>query len=698
MSTEETRDEGFIALFRRLPIACMLTQASNNAVLAINPAFENLFGWQPAEIIGQSAADLPIWSCPTQRETYLEQLYRAGEIQQSETVLRCRDGSLKPCLIYVELIELDGYLCRLAMALDISDRTASEQALKRSEAKFAALFQDSPEPYMLFDRRTAKIIEVNRSHREVFGYAPEELIGRTAMEVGLWREPEKRPAVITKLIQEGRLRNELVDMLTRDGRVISCEVSSNFVRIGDDICTLTALKDVTERLAIEAQMKHQAYHDSLTDLPNRQLLNDRITQHLALAERHQLSNALLFFDLDHFKRINDSLGHALGDAVLQEVGSRLCHCVRKTDTVSRLGGDEFVVLLTGLTGSPEAVIEEVRVQADKLLDAVAAPMEIRGHRLQLDCSIGVALAPLHGDTAEDLLKYADTALYGVKANGRNGVAFFEPHMQHAVSQRLALEAELREAMEKEHFCIHYQPQIDARTQEIVGAEALLRWSDPVKGLIAPGVFMHALEDSGMILEVGHWVLREACRFAARLLGGRQASADPFTISVNVSPRQFRQRDFVQRVFEVVADSGLPPRCLYLEITESMVIQDVHDTIDKMRELRDTGIRFAIDDFGTGYSSLSYLKRLPLDLLKIDQSFIADCASESSDAEIVRAIIAMGRSLKLKLIAEGVETMQQLAFLQREGCHHYQGYHFSRPLPETEFVQLCATVPMPTAPG
>lgn len=698
MSSHDTRDEGFIALFKRLPIACMLTQTSDSTVLAINAAFEQLFGWPAQDVVQRHSVELPIWSSPIQRETFLGQLIRAGHIQQSETLFKCKDGSLKPCLVYIEFIEVNGRLCRLSMALDISDRTQSEQALKRSETKFAALFKDAPEPYLLFGKHNAQISEINRSFTEVFGYQAIDVVGKTAMDIGLWRYPEKRPPIIAKLLRDKRLRNEPVDLIAKDGRVINCEVSSNFILVGEEKCTLTTLKDVTERKRIEAHIKHQAYHDSLTDLPNRQLLNDRIEQHVALGERHELSCALLFFDLDHFKRINDSLGHALGDAVLQEIGRRLVRSVRKTDTVSRLGGDEFVVLLTGLEGPQAKVVEEVRQHAAQLLQAVAAPMDVCGHGLQLGCSIGIAVAPGHGTSPEDLLKHADTALYGVKASGRNAIAFFEPQMQQAVSQRLILEAELRQALIKEEFCLVYQPQIDARTQRIVGAEALLRWAHPEQGLVSPNAFMHVLEDSGMILQIGHWVLRQACRFTARLLAQKRISADHFSLSINASPRQFRQHEFVASVARAVEECAIPAQCLYLEITESMVIQDFDDTVGKMRELRRMGIRFAIDDFGTGYSSLSYLKRLPVDLLKIDQSFVHDCAGDNSDAEIVRAIIAMARSLKLNLIAEGVETDDQLAFLQSEGCHDYQGYLFSKPLPDEAFCELLAAHSLPATPA
>ncbi|MEH6500907.1 MAG: EAL domain-containing protein [Pseudoalteromonas distincta] len=684
MSDPDTR---FIALLGRLPIACMLTRASNQEVLGINPAFEQLFGWLASDLVTQPSTHATIWRDTQQREQLLDTFTRDGRVQQYEAELQCRDGRLKPCLIYAEQLDVDGQACHLFMAHDISDRIASEVALKRSEAKFTALFQDSPEPYILFEKHSAQIAEINRSFTEMFGYQAADVVGKTALDIGLWRYPEKRPAIIAKLLRENRLRNELIEFVTRDGRVLHCEASSNFVQVGNERRTLTSLKDVTEQKNIEARIKHQAYHDALTDLPNRLLLNDRLHQHLALGERHGLSCAVLFFDLDHFKRINDSLGHTCGDAVLNEVSQRLLAQVRKADTVARLGGDEFVVLLGGLTGTQPQVAEQVKVTARQLLKAVSEPMQIKGHSLQLSCSVGIAIGNEHGDSPEDLLMHADTALYGVKATGRNNIAFFEPQMQVVVSQRLQLETALRQAIMKQQLQLHYQPQIDARGPTIIGAEALLRWQHPVTGLIGPGTFMHVLEESGMILEVGHWVIQQACKFIARLLESTTVAPDSFSVSINISPRQFRQSDFVNQVATAVRQQGIPAQCLKLEITESTVIQNINDTVSKMQELRTLGIHFAIDDFGTGYSSLSYLKRLPLDLLKIDQSFIRDCTQDGNDAEIVRAIIAMARSLKLELIAEGVETAEQLAFLQLQDCHAYQGYLYSPAVTADAFLQM-----------
>ncbi|SFM67135.1 sensor domain-containing protein [Halopseudomonas yangmingensis] len=806
--------ESFMALFSRMPIASMLTRVSDSRVLAINLAFERLFGWTNADVLDKSSDQIELWSSPQQRQQLLDLFARNSRVTQFECQLACRNTNLKTCLVYVESIGINGDVCRLSMAHDISDRIAAEQALKLSETKFSLLFQQAPEPYALFDKKTACFIEINQSFTELFGFQPEDVIGKTAKDINFWKDMDARPAVIEKLLREGRLRSHPADFLTKDGRVLHCEVSSNFIEVENHSRTLSSFKDVTarrqaelalrasedkfvkafksspdaisisdmatgafldinesftrltgyseaeaigrreneldiwsnsherrsllqalgregrvsmremqlnhrsgrslivsvsaervqldgrdcilltcrditEQKLIEARIKHQASHDALTDLPNRLLLHDRLQQHLGLLERHQLHCALMFFDLDHFKHINDSLGHSRGDAVLQEIATRLLDELRKTDTVARLGGDEFVVLLTGLKGSSTEIVRQVRNTAEKLRQALAAPMEVEGHTLQLGCSIGIALAPEHGDNPDDLLKRADIALYQVKASGRDGIAFFEQQMQIAASQRLTLETDLRQALQNEEFCLHYQPQMDASSQRIIGAEALIRWQHPERGLVGPGAFMEVLEESGQILAAGSWVLHEGCRFIARLLEQRRIDPQQFCLSINISPRQFRQSGFVDEVAAAISQHGIPAQALKLEITEGMVIQNVNDTIAKMHQLRNLGIRFAIDDFGTGYSSLSYLKRLPVDLLKIDQSFIRDCTRDGNDAEIVRAIIAMARSLNMDLIAEGVETGQQLAFLLEQGCSNYQGYLFSPAVTEDAFCQLLA---------
>ncbi|WP_134929246.1 bifunctional diguanylate cyclase/phosphodiesterase, partial [Pseudomonas protegens] len=390
---------------------------------------------------------------------------------------------------------------------------------------------------------------------------------------------------------------------------------------------------------------------------------------------------------DHFKHINDSLGHPVGDTVLKIITARLEASVRMEDTVARLGGDEFVVLLSGLEGSRNEVSEQVRQLAGTLRELLSEPMFLDGQRLQVTPSIGVALIPDHGSTPTDLLKRADIALYRAKDSGRNTTQMYHNTMQKAASERLRMETDLRLALSRGEFSVHYQPQVDARDNRIVGAEALVRWQHPELGAQSPTEFIKVLEDSGLILEVGTWILDEACLAFSQLI--EQGLVDPhhFSLCVNISPRQFRQNDFVERIEHSLTAYALPSSLLKLEITEGIVIQNLDDTINKMRRLKKLGVSFAMDDFGTGYSSLTYLKRLPVDTLKIDQSFVRDATHDPNDAEIIRAIVAMARSLNLKVIAEGVETPQQLEFLQGLECHLYQGYLHSQPLPLSEFKKL-----------
>ena len=355
--------------------------------------------------------------------------------------------------------------------------------------------------------------------------------------------------------------------------------------------------------------------------------------------------------------------------------------------MARLGGDEFVVLISGLEGKRATVVQHVRAVAEKLRQLLAEPMLLDGHQLQVTPSIGIALIPDHGDTPADLLKRADIALYRAKDSGRNTIQLFRNTMQKAASERLRMENDLRLALARGEFELYFQPQVDARNNQIIGAEALLRWMHPTLGTQSPALFIHILEESGLILEVGGWVLAEACHACAQLLQQHLVDVTQFSLCVNISPRQFRQHDFVERVESSLASSQLPATMLKLEITEGIVIQNIDDTIAKMNRLKRLGVTFAMDDFGTGYSSLNYLKRLPVDVLKIDQSFVRDATQDANDAEIIRAIVAMARSLGLEIIAEGVEQTDQLAFLQQQGCHHYQGYLFSKPVPLEQFRQL-----------
>nr|WP_313405558.1 PAS domain S-box protein [Pseudomonas sp.] len=623
------------------------------------------------------------------RQSY-QRLAQEGRSHYQVTYrVQLEDGGLR----YLEStakLQLDdaGQPLRMVGTLvDISERVLREQRVRASEEKFAKAFHSSPDAITITERDTARYIEVNEGFTRLTGYSPDEVVGRTAFEMDIWAFPEERQRLLEQLARNGQVLHQEMHGKHRNGEVRLVDVSVQPIELDGIPCLLLTARDISELKQAQAQVQHLAYHDALTNLPNRALLMDRLTQQIALLKRHDLRGALLFLDLDHFKHINDSLGHPVGDSVLRLITARLEASVRLEDTVARLGGDEFVVLLSGLEGKRSEVTRHVRQVADKLRQLLAEPMLLDGHRLQVTPSIGVALIPDHGNNPADLLKRADIALYRAKDSGRNAIQLFRTTMQDAASARLRLENDLRLALARGEFELHFQPQVDARDGKVVGTEALLRWQHPQLGPQSPAQFIQVLEESGLIVEVGGWVLAEACHFCSRLLADGLVDGERFSLCVNISPRQFRQHDFVERVASSLRDSQLPNAMLKLEITEGIVIQNIDDTVGKMLRLKKHGVSFAMDDFGTGYSSLTYLKRLPVDMLKIDQSFVRDATNDPNDAEIIRAIVAMARSLGLALIAEGVEQQDQLEFLQSQGCHLYQGYLFSKPLPQEAFRAL-----------
>ncbi len=442
---------------------------------------------------------------------------------------------------------------------------------------------------------------------------------------------------------------------------------------------VVVFRDVSAAQAMALQMTHSAQHDFLTGLPNRMLLNDRVNQAIVLAPRHDKKVAVLFLDLDGFKHINDSLGHPTGDKLLQSIAKRLVACVRGSDTVSRQGGDEFVVLLSEVEAAEDAALT-----ARRMLQAVAEAHSIDLHDLHVTTSIGLSVFPEDGLNAETLIKNADTAMYQAKENGRQSYQFFKPAMNVRAVERQSIEESLRRALEREEFTLHYQPKIDLRTGEVTGAEALVRWTHPTRGPVSPAEFIPVAEDCGLILPIGRWVLREACKQAGAWL---HAGLPLGTMAVNISAMEFRDDGFLENVFATLKDAGLHASALELELTESVLMKRAESAAAVLKSLRDGGVQIAIDDFGTGYSSLSYLRKFPIDALKIDQSFVRQITTAPDDTTIVTAVISMGRSLKLRVIAEGVETQEELAFLQAHHCDEAQGYFFSRPVLPQEFAKI-----------
>ena len=447
-------------------------------------------------------------------------------------------------------------------------------------------------------------------------------------------------------------------------------------------------RDMTARKLAEDEIRHLAFEDPLTHLPNRLLLLDRLQQALASSARSNRLGALLLIDLDNFKTLNDTLGHDKGDLLLQQVGQRLAGCSREGDTVARLGGDEFVVLFEDLSETAEEAATQSEAAGEKILAALRLPYLLAGYENRSTPSIGVTLFSGHQNSIEDLLKQADLAMYQAKTAGRNMLRFFDPEMQAIVAERAALEVDLREAVRQQQFIVYYQPQVDGKGG-LNGAEALVRWQHPRRGLVPPLEFIALAEETGLILPLGHWVLETACRQLA--LWAPQPAMAELSLAVNISARQLQQPDFVAQVQAVLASTGARPQRLKLELTESLLVHDVDGVVAKMSALKEHGVGFSLDDFGTGYSSLSALKRLPLEQLKIDQSFVRDILVDANDAAIARMVIVLAESMGLAVLAEGVETAAQQDFLASQGCHAYQGYLFSRPLPIEEFEEFVTRV-------
>jgi diguanylate cyclase (GGDEF)-like protein/PAS domain S-box-containing protein len=696
--TARESEKHFATLFNLSPNVVLLTRFDDGLICNANRHFETTFGWPMDECMGRTTLQIGLWTDPQQRQQALDMTFATAESASLESRWYARDGRIHEGTLYTQKIELTDGLYLLSTFIDNTEHKRAQQALQASEEKFARAFHSSPDAIIITEKASGRYIEVNDGFSRLTGYSASEVIGHTVFEFVIMADITQRTRLIQEMEEHGKVRHRELLGRNKNGGIITVDVSIDPLTINDTPCLLITARDISELKNAQAQIQHLAYHDSLTNLPNRALLMDRLSQQIALLKRHDLRGALLFLDLDHFKHINDSLGHPVGDSVLKIVTARLEASVRLEDTVARLGGDEFVVLISGLEGSLDDVTHQVGSLADTLRELLAEPMFLDGHRLQVTPSIGVALIPDHGSTPADLLKRADIALYKAKDSGRNATQMFHNTMQKAASDRLRMENDLRLALSRGEFSLSYQPQVDTRGDRIVGAEALLRWKHPNLGNLPPNQFIQIMEESGMILEVGNWILEQACKTGSELLQKGLIDPNEFSLCVNISPRQFRQADFVDRVKRCMLTYALPNRLLKLEITEGIVIQNLEDTIAKMLELKAMGISFAMDDFGTGYSSLTYLKRLPVDALKIDQSFVRDATSDPNDAEIVRAIIAMAASLNLAIIAEGVETQEQLDFLTQLDCHFYQGFLFSEPLTVEGFEALLLSRTVNSAPG
>ncbi|WP_366145437.1 EAL domain-containing protein [Candidatus Accumulibacter sp. ACC007] len=610
-----------------------------------------------------------------------KQLLESGQRQSCE--LRMVTLAGRPFWVLLETVLAQGAEGERVLRTVISDITRRKQA--EAELRIAAVAFQSQQGMLVTDAKR-RILRVNQAFTLMTGYSAEEAVGQTtSMLESARHDADFFRAIWKSVTSKGCWQGEVWDR-RKNGEVYPKWLTISAVRgCGGAVTNYVCMQyDITKRKLAEERIEELAFFDSLTGLPNRTLLRDHLQQAMTAGQRNRTFGALLFVDLDHFKTLNDTQGHRQGDLLLQAVAQRLTASVRESDTVARLGGDEFVVIMGSLNRNMAEAATQTESVGEKILAALNQPYRLDDADHHSTASIGATLFWGVETSIDDLLMQADLAMYKAKTAGRNALHFFDPEMQTLVSARALLEASLRKAIRESGFVLYYQAQV-AADGRVTGCEALLRWRHPERGMLAPAAFLALAEETHLIVPLGYWVIETACMQLAAW--ATRPEMAPLTVAVNVSAQQFREAHFVDRVLAIIARTGADPKRLQLELTESLLVDHAEDSIDKMVALKERGVGFSLDDFGTGYSSLSCLKRLPLDQLKIDQSFVRDILSDPTDAEIARSVVALARSRALAVIAEGVETQAQKEFLEDCGCYLYQGHFFSRPLPLEGFEEF-----------
>jgi diguanylate cyclase (GGDEF)-like protein/PAS domain S-box-containing protein len=683
-------EERYRTVFETSLDGMALSHVSDGRYIDVNKAFLDLMGFDREEIIGRTSVDLNLWTEPEVRRKLVDELRRNSFFRDTETRFTRKNGEPVWLLLSGSAIEIEGIPCILSVMRDISAAKAAEEglakaqvAVRASEERYRLVFQTSPDFVTIARLSDGTYIDANQAFFDATGFKAKEVIGRTSLEINFWADPRDREGFVQILRQNSSCRNLEARFRKKNGEIFSGLMSASVMELDGVPCILCITRDISEAKAAEDKIRSLAFYDSLTGLPNRRLLMERLRQTLASSSRNPRQQALLLVGMDNFKTLNETLGHQTGDLLLQTAARRLNTCLGEDGPAARLSGDEFLVVLEDLSGSAEEAAARAQATAEKIIATIGQPYLLGGRAVSSTASIGITFFGDRPVTANEILQQADIALDQSKTAGRNTVRFFAPALQTAVNARAALEDDIRQGIAINQFVLYYQPQVDRN--RLIGAEALIRWNHPARGLLAPGEFIPLAEETGLILPLGNWVLETACAQIAAFAG--RAETAHIAISVNISARQFRQPNFVQLVLAALDRTGANPRNLELELTESMLVEDIEDVIAKMTALKVHGLRFSLDDFGTGYSSLAYLRRLPLDQLKIDRSFVQDILMDASSGAIAQTILSLSSAMGLPVIAEGVETEEQREFLAGLGCHSFQGYLFSRPLPLLEFERL-----------
>ncbi len=673
----------FRQLFNTMNDGIILRDGVTYELLDANRRFCELYGYTLEELKRRPLGSLNAQRSVRERRERVVAYYAQateGITNLIHTEARRKDGSTFWVEMNVTRITVGNRPCVLTVARDITERKHSEEALAASEERYRRVVESSPTPIFV-DCRGHLVFVNAAAARLLDAVEPEQLRGRTLLDFVHAESKDLVQGHIDALLQGSQtflLRN--VQLTGLNGALLDVEITGIAFDYEGEPAVQLVVHDITEARQMTAQLEHLASHDVLTCLPNRIMMRDRLNKALAHARRYGGQATVVFVDLDHFKIINDSLGHDQGDIFLRTIADRLSHCVREVDTVTRFGGDEFIIVLFDQPKDDDTLIAVL----ERIQQCIRQPVILEGREYSVSSSMGFAIYPRDGLDAETLLRNADRAMYRAKDQGRDSFQPYSEELHLHVTERLQLHNDLRRALERDEFIVHYQPQADLHGGNIIGVEALVRWRHPNRGLVSPREFIDAAEETGLITSIGEFVLRTAC---AQGKAWQDIGLPPLRVAVNLSSRQFWQPDLLETVERSLRDSGFNPRFLELELTEGLILKGVDDAVRTMRILRRMGIDLAIDDFGTGYSSLAYLKRFPIGRLKVAQAFLHDIPADPDSAAIARAVISLGHSLKLKVIAEGVETQEQLEFLEAAGCDEMQGYLVSKPLPRDEVTEL-----------